>query len=456
MLDFLFGWRKASKCKELIKRTQCRLKLLQSKKITVIQVLKEDIARLLKNGHEQIALNKLEQLYVDENIMSMYEMLNTFSEFILLNMSYIRRHKDVPNDVNEAISTVLFASARIGEIPELRLIRKLFMERYGKRFVAAAVELYPGNFVNSVVKDKLNPRSVPEDVKNRMVDEIVRNYLCKLGPLAIEYKPDIQEQLQKVAETSKVRSSLSMLNTPTRSKLGNFPQLSPPYEHKFKSHSSENSIYLDDIEEFKSRNKQRRNSDDQDQRFFVFRIETQAPKHYEKHHQIVPIHHDTNNIDDEKQARKRTRRKMSASKENPTINDALRDIYYSSSPGNRRKYQKKIHGHINKKLQVINCLCEFQCKLDEPCYFYATNSSQGGFRPYERSTTMPQRYEMGKSKDIRRMSSLPVENGYGECSGGIRNSSSPRHVHPKLPDYDEIAAKFRALKKAHLKSKGTP
>lgn len=29
------------------------------------------------------------------------------------------------------------------------------------------------------------------------------------------------------------------------------------------------------------------------------------------------------------------------------------------------------------------------------------------------------------------------------------NSSSPRHVHPKLPDYDELVAKFKALKKEH-------
>mgnify|MGYP001794175993 CR=1 FL=1 len=92
MLDFFFGWRKASKwyetlfifdvyfdftillrymnfiycwvfscflSKKLIRITQCRLKLLISKKFAVIRILKEDIAQLLKNGHEQIASNKV-------------------------------------------------------------------------------------------------------------------------------------------------------------------------------------------------------------------------------------------------------------------------------------------------------------------------------------------------------------------------------------------------------------
>ncbi|KAL9244531.1 hypothetical protein vseg_018300 [Gypsophila vaccaria] len=481
MLDFLFGWRKASTCKKLIRKTQCRLKLLKSKRLAVIRLLKADIAQLLRNGHEHFAMNKLESLYVEENVMSMYEMLNTFSEFILLNMSYIRRHKDIPNDVNEAISTLLFASARIGEIPELRVIRNLFMERYGKRFVAAAVELCPGNFVNSEVKDKLSSRSVPKDVKNRMVDEIVRDYVCKLRPLAIDYIPDNKEQLQQVTESTEIqrrdvnekkisspanysivlRSSPSILNTHRQSKVAKSPKLSPPYEYKFGRNSSGHYINHDGIEEFMSPNKQRRKYDDPDQRFFVFQLKTQKPKYYKEDLQIIPSYH-------EKQATKRTRRKISATKENTTINDTQSNVYYSSSPGNRHKCQKKIHGQINmNKIQAFDSSYECQCSMDNLCNFYANDSNQGidklvstqicrEIQPYVRSTTMPQQQEKEISKDIRRTSSLPVENVLVGCSGGIRNSGSPSHIHPKLPDYDEIATKFKALKKAHQKTKDTP
>lgn len=60
--------------------------------------------------------------------------------------------RDCPNDVNEAVSSLLFASARCGDLPELQLIRKLFGERYGHSFETSAVELNPGNLVNLQVQ----------------------------------------------------------------------------------------------------------------------------------------------------------------------------------------------------------------------------------------------------------------------------------------------------------------
>lgn len=64
--------------------------------------------------------------------------------------------RECPNDVNEAVSSLLFASARCGDLPELQLIRKLFGERYGRSFETTAVELNPGNLVNLQVLLTLN------------------------------------------------------------------------------------------------------------------------------------------------------------------------------------------------------------------------------------------------------------------------------------------------------------
>ncbi|XP_074310291.1 uncharacterized protein LOC141646216 [Silene latifolia] len=479
MLDFLFGWRKASKCKKLIKRTQCRLKLLKSKRLAVTRLLKEDIAQLLKNEHEEIAMKKLGQLYVDEKVLSIYEMLTTFSEFILLNLSYIRRHKDIPNDINEAISTLIFASARIGDLPELGLIRKLFTERYGKRFVTAATELYPGNLVNSLVKEKFTSQSVPEDVRNRMVDEIVRDYFFKPGQFAIEYKPDTHDKLEKVNESTEVQrhdtdrkekctsgnssfgfqSQPTIRNTSRPSRATNLTQLSRPSAHNIGRQTSDSSIlHVENIEEFRSENNyQTVNFEDQDQRCFMFKIDTHTPNHH----------------NDEKPARKRMRRKKSVSKEKPCTNDVQREIYYSSSPGNRRKYQKKNHtdemerNYFDGHIETSDCCWKLQCSLDQPCYFYSNSNNKGydiillgkrcgDVRSYVRSRTTPQRHERQIiSKEIERSSSVPVEKGFHEHSV-IRNAGSPKHVHPKLPDYDEIAAIFGALKKAHLQIKGTP
>jgi len=91
------------------------------------------------------------QLIADESLASAYELLDEFCEFVLKQLSYIRRHRDRPNDINEAVSSLIFASARCGELPELGIIRNLFGQRYGERFATIAVELFPGNLVNKQV-----------------------------------------------------------------------------------------------------------------------------------------------------------------------------------------------------------------------------------------------------------------------------------------------------------------
>ncbi|KAJ7948288.1 putative Regulator of Vps4 activity in the MVB pathway protein [Quillaja saponaria] len=190
MFDILFGWRKASKCKKLIKRVQCRLNLLKNKRNAIVRQLREDVAELIKNGHEETAFNRVEQLIKDECIATVYELLNHFCEFILIHLSYIQRHKDCPNDVNEAVSSLIFASARCGDLPELRIIRKLFGERYGHKFAMTAVELFPGNLVNPQIKEKLSIKSVADELKYRVIDEISRDYCLQPKLLALEYYSD--------------------------------------------------------------------------------------------------------------------------------------------------------------------------------------------------------------------------------------------------------------------------
>ncbi|RWW09053.1 hypothetical protein BHE74_00024099 [Ensete ventricosum] len=48
-----------------------------------------------------------------------------------------------PIDLKEAISSVIFASPRCADIPELMDIRKQFQAKYGKEFVTAAIEVRP-------------------------------------------------------------------------------------------------------------------------------------------------------------------------------------------------------------------------------------------------------------------------------------------------------------------------
>ncbi|XP_016494705.1 uncharacterized protein LOC107813904 [Nicotiana tabacum] len=194
MFDIFFGWRKASKCKNLIKRVECRLKLLKNKRSCIIRQLRDDLSELLRNGHYEIVTERVEQLFMDEKMVAVYDLLENYCEFIIHNLPYIRRHKDCPNDINEAVASLIFASARLGDLPELVMIRKLFGERYGQRFETSALQLLPGNLVSHQIKDNLCTNCVSDEEKYRLVDEIAR--ICfQQGPLLLEYRRESQEEL---------------------------------------------------------------------------------------------------------------------------------------------------------------------------------------------------------------------------------------------------------------------
>jgi vacuolar protein sorting-associated protein IST1 len=53
--------------------------------------------------------------------------------------------------LKEAVSSVIFASPRCADVPELMDIRKHLTAKYGKEFVSAAVELRPDCGVSRLV-----------------------------------------------------------------------------------------------------------------------------------------------------------------------------------------------------------------------------------------------------------------------------------------------------------------
>ncbi|KAJ4981213.1 hypothetical protein NE237_032050 [Protea cynaroides] len=194
MLDILFGWRKASKCKKLIRHVQCRLKLLKNKRGSITRQLREDVAQLLKLGQEQSAFSRVEQLFKDQTLLSAYDLLDHFCEFITIQLPYIRRHRECPNDINEAVSSLIFAAARCGDLPELQTLRKLFGERYGHKFSITAAELLVGNLVDCQIIEKLTIKSVPDDVKLGLLDEITREYSIQRETIRILDRFELQNQ----------------------------------------------------------------------------------------------------------------------------------------------------------------------------------------------------------------------------------------------------------------------
>lgn len=579
MFELLFGWRKASKCKKLIKRVQCRLKLLKSKRFSIVRQSRHDVAQLIQYGHEEIAFNRVEQLYQDESMGAAYDMLDNFCDFIIIHLPYIRRHKDCPNDIGEAVSSLIFASARCGDLPELRVIRKLFAQRYGQRFAIVAVELYPGNLVNHQIKEKLSVKSVPYDVKRHFLDEIAREHCLKLRPLAIEYSSELQRQqaykdcqsqgldrdlqtkcsrtegstidASKYEEPREVYIS-SVLNSKilpsetkesdiiststsssivlqfssnvekytshTNKKVENGVEKYSPYEEILGYTSSSESscqfpekmlVYLDDIEEFQSPTSLDGHS--QDQRLFVFRSLPQPkPKEFKAgvhqgymEHRRDEIPSSISHSKIKKVVGKRSRKRSLAQWQQST-NDFEYIIYYGDSwetflnhshkSRQPKKHQKKNQMEVNPNSYYYaqKRQKQPQCSLENPCYLCTSDENAEGETPKlkqkERDTPLmgfpiqqekrkdgffqeTNKWETGSQSNmtsrltnrdlpyLRAMTMPPERPKDDHFDNILRSNSCPTnsnsHVHPKLPDYDELEAKFMALKKAHLQNKSS-
>ena len=60
-------------------------------------------------------------------------------------------NRECPDELKEATSSLIFASSRCGELPELQKMREILASKFGKEFEFCAVELLKNNGVNPKV-----------------------------------------------------------------------------------------------------------------------------------------------------------------------------------------------------------------------------------------------------------------------------------------------------------------
>ncbi|CAK7350644.1 unnamed protein product [Dovyalis caffra] len=190
----------ATSNKKLIEPLHCRLNSLKRKRDSIVRQLREDIAQLLKIGRNETAFARVELLFKDQSLLDAYDLLDYYCEFIILHFRYIRRNKDRPKDINEAVSTLTFAAAWFGDLPELRVIRKLFGNRYGQKFIKDVAALQSGNLVNHEVvnreflsqhiREKLCIKFITDGEKLKLINEIAKDYGLQLWSLGCDNRPE--------------------------------------------------------------------------------------------------------------------------------------------------------------------------------------------------------------------------------------------------------------------------
>ncbi|CAN0876239.1 IST1 homolog [Linum grandiflorum] len=138
--------------------------------------MRKEIAQFLQAGQEAIARIRVEHVIREQNIWAAFEILEFFCEFVLARIPILDTQKECPGKVREAVASIIFASPRCSEVPDLLHVKNLFTATYGKEFVMAASELRPDSGVNRAIIEKLSVGAPAPEERLKVLKEIAREY----------------------------------------------------------------------------------------------------------------------------------------------------------------------------------------------------------------------------------------------------------------------------------------
>ncbi|GMI97782.1 hypothetical protein HRI_003447500 [Hibiscus trionum] len=173
---------KPDKCKLALKLAIPRIKLMKNKREARFKQLKRELAQLLESGKDQTARIRVEHVVNEEKTMAAYDLLEIYCELIVARMPMIESQKNCPIDLKEAISSVIFASARCEEIPELKDVTKHLTAKYGKDFTSSALELRPDCGVGRLLVEKLSIKPPDGQTKLKILTAIAEEHNIKWDP----------------------------------------------------------------------------------------------------------------------------------------------------------------------------------------------------------------------------------------------------------------------------------
>lgn len=133
-----------------------RIQIASNKKSALLKQNMREVAVLLSEDppKEEKAKIRAEALIRDDNLIEAYDILSLECELLHERIKLLQYSKGCPHDLVSVVSTLLWASHRV-DIPELLMIRKQFVAKYGKAFEENAMRNYDG-CLNERVVSKLS------------------------------------------------------------------------------------------------------------------------------------------------------------------------------------------------------------------------------------------------------------------------------------------------------------
>ncbi|KAH7547292.1 hypothetical protein FEM48_Zijuj01G0294200 [Ziziphus jujuba var. spinosa] len=167
MIDGFFKPKFYVKCKQHIETTKMRLDAIKTKRNAVEKHLRSDIAHLLGNGFIIIAYGRAEGLLVEQHRSSCYELIENFCETISNNLKSMLKQRECPKECREAVPSLIYAAARFVDLPELRNLRNLFAEKYGNSL---------DRWTNEEFMEMLRPKQTTNEMVLQLMQEIAKEF----------------------------------------------------------------------------------------------------------------------------------------------------------------------------------------------------------------------------------------------------------------------------------------
>uniref|UniRef100_A0A6T7INE1 IST1 homolog n=1 Tax=Attheya septentrionalis TaxID=420275 RepID=A0A6T7INE1_9STRA len=189
-----FGGFKGSKVKPQLKMAVHRFQISSNKKTALMKQQMREISKLLTEDppKEEKAKIRAEALIREDNTCEAYEILQLSCELLSERIKLLESHQECPTDLVKSISTLMWASYRVDNIPELTEIRKQFRSKYGKKFEENALA-NRGNVLNERVVAKLSAE--PPSAY------LVQTYLEKIcDEFDVDWKPTIKLTVEEMSE----------------------------------------------------------------------------------------------------------------------------------------------------------------------------------------------------------------------------------------------------------------
>ncbi|KAM3757748.1 hypothetical protein ACB098_02G213100 [Castanea mollissima] len=385
----------SSKCKTAAKMAVARIKLLRNKREVVVKQMRRDIALLLQSGQDATARIRVEHVIREQNVLAANEFIELFCELVVARLSIIAKQRDCPADLKEA------------------------------------TDLRPNCGVNRMLIDKLSVRTPTGEVKLKVMKEIAKEFQIQWDTTESEMellKPP--EERIEGPRTFVSATSLPMQPQPTQSAEPNKPTTRSTI-----SGENGNMFFEDTVSAAAAAAESAKKAIAAAQAAAYlanknFNQATQAPSLDNKLNDsstnhgfgnlygnstgFIPNHHspaNSHNTDHQQEAHGRTYASQSfgashfaSSEETPTTN-------VNGGKGYRRHSYNAPSRHSDIKFDGSDC--DEEIDMEEP--------PPSGINPPPKRPPPP-------------------------APSFHDKQDSNFHVHPKLPDYDALSARFEALK----------